>query len=162
MARLHQFFIKSDKLVGCSTEYIKKELINVTNSFWIDVFQSWIKYNEKLAVDDEFILKSPIFYNKNILIGGQIIYYYKWFKNGVRFINDLVKDNGEFFSYQDFLERARVQTSFLQYVGTIQAIKTCIKKKTIDIIKKISEPFYTCSLFQHNKNNKRPRLCMIY
>ena len=34
-------------------------------------------------------------------MGGQTIYYDKWFKNGVRFINDLVKDNGEFFSYQD-------------------------------------------------------------
>ena len=68
------FFIKSDKLVGCSTEYIKKELINIKNLFWIDVFQSWIKYNEKLVVDDEFILKSPIFFNKNILIGGLTIY----------------------------------------------------------------------------------------
>ena len=38
MARLHQIFIKSDKLVGCSTEYIKKELINIKNPFWIDVF----------------------------------------------------------------------------------------------------------------------------
>ena len=105
-------------------------------SFWIDVFQSWIKYNEKLVVDDEFILKSPIFFNKNILIGGQTIYYDKWFKNGVRFINDLVKDNGKFFSYQEFLERARVQTNFLQYVGTIQAIKAYIKKKKNDIFKK--------------------------
>ena len=67
--------IKSDKLVWCSTEYIKKELINLKNPFWIDVFQSWIKYNEKLGVDNEFILKSPIFYNKNILIVGQTIYY---------------------------------------------------------------------------------------
>ena len=58
MARLHQFFIKSDKLVECSTEYIKKELINIKkNPFFIDVFQSWIKYNEKLVVDDGFILK---------------------------------------------------------------------------------------------------------
>ena len=75
-----KFFIKSDKLVGCSTEYIKKELINIKNPFWIDAFQSWIKYNEKLVVDDELILKSPIFFNKNILIGGQTIYYDKWFK----------------------------------------------------------------------------------
>ena len=72
-----KFFIKSGKLVGCSTEYIKKELINIKNPFWIDVFQSWIKYIEKLVVDDEFILKSPIFFNKNILIGGQTIHYDK-------------------------------------------------------------------------------------
>ena len=62
-------------------------------------------------------------------------------KYGVRFINDLVKDNGEFFSYQEFLERARVQTNFLQYVGKIQAIKAYIKKKKIDIFKKYQSPF---------------------
>ena len=44
------------------------------NPNWIDVYQSWIKYNEKLVVDDDFILKSPIFFNKNILIGRQTIY----------------------------------------------------------------------------------------
>ena len=38
-----KIFIKSDKLVGCSTEYIKKELINIKNPFWIDVFQRWMK-----------------------------------------------------------------------------------------------------------------------
>ena len=97
-------------------------MINIKNPFWIDVFQSWIKYNEKLVVDDEFILKSPIFFNKNILIGGLTIYYHKWFKNGVRFINDLVKDNGEFFSYQEFLERARVQTNFLTKAQTKRVI----------------------------------------
>ena len=100
-----------------------------TIPFLIDVFQSWIEYNEKLVVDDEFILKSPIFYNKNILIGKQTIDYDKWFKNVVRFINDLVKDDGEFFSYQEFLDRARVQTNCLQYVRTIQVIKANIKNK---------------------------------
>ena len=141
MARLHQFFIKSDKLVGCSTEYIKKELINVTNSFWIDVFQSWIKYNEKLAVDDEFILKSPIFYNKNILIGGQIIYYYKWFKNGVRFINDLVKDNGEFFSYQDFWKEQEYKLVFYNMLGQYRPLRHALKRKQLILLKKYQSPF---------------------
>ena len=69
----------------------------------------------------------------------------------MRFINDLVKNNGEFFSYQEFLERAGVQTNFLQCVGTIQAIKAYIKKKKkIDIINKFQSPFNTCSLFQYN------------
>ena len=45
--------IKPEKLVGCSTESTKKELINIKTHFWIDVYQSLIKYNEKLVVDDE-------------------------------------------------------------------------------------------------------------
>ena len=111
------FFIKSDKLVGCSTEYIKKELININNPFWKDIFQSWIKYNEKLVVDDEFTLKSPIFFNKNILIGGQTIYYDKWFKNGVRFINDLVKDNGFFSVIKNFWKEQEYKQIFYKIRG---------------------------------------------
>ena len=106
------------------------------NPFWIDVFQSWIEYNEKLGVDDEFILKSPIFYNKNILIGGQTIYYDKWFKIGVRFSNDLIKGKGEFFSYQEFLERARVQTIFYNMLRQYRPIRHTLKRKIIDFIKK--------------------------
>ena len=69
---------------------------------------------------------------------------------------DLLKDNGEFFSYQEFLERAREQTNFLQYVGIIQAIKAYIKKKNNWYYKKkISEPFYTCSLFLYNEKQTR-------
>ena len=41
----------------------------------MDVFQRLIKFNEKLVADNEIILKSPIFQNKNILIGGQAIFH---------------------------------------------------------------------------------------
>ena len=75
MARLHQSFIKSDKISRMQYRIHHKKLINtsIKKIFFIDVFQSWIKYNEKLVVGNEVILKSPIFYNKNILIGGQTI-----------------------------------------------------------------------------------------
>ena len=62
------------------------------------------------------------------MIGGQTIYYDKWFKNGVRFINDLVKDNAEFFSYQEFLERARVQT-FYNMWGQYRPLRHTSKRK---------------------------------
>ena len=55
-----------------------------------------------MAVDDEIMLKSPISYNKNILIWGKAVNYDKWLKKGVRFINDLFKNKGEFFSRKSF------------------------------------------------------------
>ena len=91
MTILHQNLYRTRELVRCTTEYIKKESINIKKTFWIDVFQKIIKYNEKLVVDNEFILVSPIFYNKNLLIGRKTIYCAKWYKCGVRFINNCVK-----------------------------------------------------------------------
>ena len=75
-------------------ENIKK----MKNSFWIDVLKSFIKFNRKNTLDEEIILKTPIFHNQcRIKIGGKVIFNNIWFKKGIRFINDLVKENGEFF-----------------------------------------------------------------
>ena len=65
----------------------------------------------------------------------------------------LVKDNGDFFSYQEILERARVQTNFLQYDGTIQAIKAYNKKGKMILSKNIRALLYLLT-FQYDKKNR--------
>ena len=72
--RKWQDFIKLDieieKLVGCNTQYIKKKLYNMKNEFWIDVLKGLIKLSEKSVskIDEDLILQTPIFHNKNIKI----------------------------------------------------------------------------------------------
>ena len=101
--RKWQDFIKLDieveKLLSCNTEYLVENIKKMKNSFWIDVLKSFIKFNRKNTLDEEDILKTPIFHNQCIKIGGKVIFNNIWFKKGIRFINDLVKENGEFFSY---------------------------------------------------------------
>ena len=107
--RKWQDFIKLDieveKLLSCNTEYLVENIKKMKNSFWIDVLKSFIKFNRKNTLDEEDILKTPIFHNQCIKIGGKVIFNNIWFKKGIRFINDLVKENGEFFSYDEFLEK---------------------------------------------------------
>ena len=79
-------------------------------------------------------------------------------QKGVRFINDLVKENWEFFNYQEVLERAREQTNFLQYVGTIQAIKAYVKKKKNDIFKKYQSPFVPAHFSNIIKNKQGAKI----
>ena len=41
-------------------------------------------------------LKSPIFYNKNITIGKKHVFHKTLHNKGIRFVNDLVNENGKF------------------------------------------------------------------
>ena len=80
---------------------------NIHNNFWKDVLQAFINIDKKMEINERSVLKTPIFYNENIKIGNSYIFYSASFKKGIRFINDLVKDNGEFFTQGEFTDNTR-------------------------------------------------------
>ena len=96
-----QVFIKQylqvEQLTGCNTKYLEKVILQLPNQFWKDVLQSLININKKVTFTEEDILKSPIYYNNNIKIGGLDIYYRSWFNKGIKYVNDLVNENGDFY-----------------------------------------------------------------
>ena len=145
--RKWQDFIKLDieieKLVGCNTQYIKKKLYNMKNEFWIDVLKGLIKLSEKSVskIDEDLILQTPIFHNKNIKIDGKDIYYDTWFRKGVRFINDLIKENGAFLDQEEFSEIFRIQTNYLQFWGLRGAINTYLKNIDTTLTHRSQTPF---------------------
>ena len=85
-----------DKLLACGLKYVSEKMKHIHNNFWKDVLQAFINTDKKIEMNESSVLKTPIFYNENIKIGNSYIFYNAWFKKGVRFINDLAKDNGEF------------------------------------------------------------------
>ena len=135
-----QHFIKSEidmkKLAACKTKYIEKIFSKVQNRFWKDVLQSFININKVKVSKQEQVLKSPLFLNENIKIGGSYIYYSSWFQIGIRYINDLIKDNGEFYTYEEFKDITGIHPNTLVYHGTIRAIKSYLKKIKVNITHK--------------------------
>lgn len=99
-------------------------------------------------------MKSPIFYNNDIKVGGQFIYYNEWYKRGVRYINDLVKNNGDFYSPEEFSKIAGIQIDYLQYYGTIQAITSYVKKANITLTHKEQNPFIPSNILPLMQNKK--------
>ena len=55
-----------------------------------------------MILDVENVLKSPLFHNENIKIDGTSIFFKPWFNKGVKYVNDLVDDNGDFYTQADF------------------------------------------------------------
>ena len=94
------------------------------NKFWRDVFYAWIEivknYKPKCTTD---FLRSSLWYNNNIRLGKKTMYYRHWVKNGVNFVNDLIDNNGNFLSLDEFRRKFNIQTNFLEYGAVLNSVK---------------------------------------
>ena len=54
--------------MSCSTEFIMEKHNTINNQFWKDVLKSIIDIDSKIEVTEEFVLKSPLYHNRNIKI----------------------------------------------------------------------------------------------
>ena len=156
-----QVFIKAnvntEKLTGCNIMFLEKVIDTIPNQFWKDVLQSLITINKKVVLTEKDILRSPIYYNYNIKLGGMYIYYNNWFKKGIRYINDLIDENGVFYSEAEFTAKTGIKTNFLQYNGLIEAIKKYLKHIKVETTHKEScpfIPFHISTLLQQKKGSK--------
>ena len=112
-----KYYIQTENITGCGIKYLEEKMINLLNTF-----------NKKIILTEGEILKSPLYYNDNIKIGGQHIYLKTWFKKSVRYINDLVNENGRLYEQVEFTQKTGIQTNFIQYNGLIQSIKQYLKQ----------------------------------
>ena len=55
------------------------------------------------------------------MIGNQPIYMKKWDQQGIKSINDLIHENGEFLSQDEFEHTYDIKTNFVQFLGLKQA-----------------------------------------
>ena len=109
--------------VNFGNEYIKKVSHRLTNNFWKDVFLSY--YDLRNLIDSDIVFYEPLWYNNAILINGKTIFYNEWIKKGIFYIYDMINENGNLQSYNEFCTRFNFSPPFTHYYGIIQ----CIRKK---------------------------------
>lgn len=68
------------------------------------------------------ILRQPLWHNNEIFINKQRVCKSQWIKKGIFLINDLINDDGNFLSLENFQDKFNVHTNFLTYNGLISAI----------------------------------------
>ena len=86
------------------------------------------------------ITRNFLWWNDGIMIGNKSIKYKDWCQKGVRFVNDLLTDNGHFLEYTDFCNLYQLNSNILNYYGIVNAIKSkwpCVKKG----VSKTLQPF---------------------
>ena len=140
-ANIIHTYISSKELINFGDSYILNQLTNMTNPFWLDVLKSLLtftKLKEPNNIDN--ILQTPVFYNENIRIGRKPIFYQTCCNKGITFVNDFVKDNGEFYSENEFKNIYGIKTNFIQYNGLINCIRSFLNKYDIIPSRKCTRP----------------------
>ena len=132
--------INLEMLTSCNVEYIQDILSILNNQFWKGVLKSFLDINYKTEIGEDQILKSPLFYNRNIKVDRKCVFYKIWYDKGIRFVNDLVNQNGSFYSYQE----VRIDgnpLNILKYQGFIDSLKHFLSHTQIRLTKKVQDPF---------------------
>ena len=93
-----------------------------------------IKRQLKLKDEQEIIL----FNNKEILIDGKPFFIREWFANGIISIKDLLQENGQFLTYEEFQRKYSCKTNFLNFYQVLSAIPKylLLKARNLDDILK--------------------------
>ena len=110
----------------CGSDYTDSTLKNVKNVFWKDVIKALSNLQKRLNVDDDKSCpyQTPIFCNKNLLVGGKSFFYKSWLEKGICFIQDLMDIEGNLFNFHAFIQSTSIKTNFLQYQVVMNASKS--------------------------------------
>lgn len=96
----------------------------IDNKFWKDVIYSMRLFSESIQPVNWYeALSVPVWYNRNIKVGGSPVFYKKWMENGILFVNDLVDNNGELISFEMFQNKFSIQSNFLHFEGLVSSIR---------------------------------------
>ena len=124
--------INFQEIFTLGRESILSLIRNVKNKFWVDVLKAYADLQHLNHQDTEnHVLSSPIFHNNEIKIGNKSVYIKSCYQNGVRYVNDIIHKNGEFFSQNEFENMYNIKTNFVQFLGLKQAIKVFAKNYKI-------------------------------
>ena len=73
--------------------------LTIRNPFWIDVVNSFLKYNTIDQVED--VLNAPLWFNSELY--GENFFIKQWYEKGIiRNIIDLINENGTFYDFDEF------------------------------------------------------------
>ena len=130
----------------CGSDYTDSTLKNVKNVFWKDVLKALSNLQKRLNVDCDKSCpyQTPIFCNKNLLVGGKSFFYKSWLDKGICFIQDLMDIEGNLLNFHAFIQSKSIKTNFLQYQGVIECIKKLMNKNKLfnKLDKNITGPIF--------------------
>ena len=102
--------------------------MQVFNNFWQSVMQAWSEIMQHPTTAPSEILSQPLWHNNEILINKQRVCKSHWIKKGIFFINDLINDDGNFLSLENFQDKFNVHTNFFTYNVLISAIQKTLER----------------------------------
>ena len=107
-------------LVHCELEGDHK-LLQKLPTFYKEIFNTWFTLKEKYS-DSTDKSHESLWYNKNVTVEGNPIFWNQWYIKGVVFIKDILQENGDFMSLDRLYNIYGIQTNFLALLQLRNAI----------------------------------------
>ena len=133
-------FLPETCLFHMGSVYFKTLADSIPNLFWKEVILAW---SELIQLFTHDIACQPLWYNPLIKINNQVIFFKTWSLRGIRFVNDILNEDGSFLSYFEIQRKFDMQINFLQYFSVCNSIRSGFKKKKHDLIPKALDPLIT-------------------
>ena len=93
------------------------------NSIWSEIVIQWCLNNQRQPSQNRAdIMNENLWWNSAIKIDGKVIYYKTWAQAGVRYIQDLLDENGHLMSHTHFTRKVNLTIPFTTYTGIISAL----------------------------------------
>ena len=94
---------------------LERKLHLVNNTFWKDVFDSYILLDENITIKKDNCLTLPLWHTRIVRIAGNSVFYKHFYEGGILFVNDLINENVFFHSFDYFIQTWNVRTNFIQF-----------------------------------------------
>ena len=134
--------------------YFTKLSVMVRNCFWKELFQILAFFVRHVQCTSLFWQATPIWCNSDIKIGGKGIFLKEWWDKGIRFINDLLDDQGNILVREECEKKFSIKIQFLHYYALCQIIKCKYKSQLESCNLKVTEPLcpaYVSNLLKEKK-----------
>ena len=128
----------------CGTCRWTNSINKMGNIFWKEVLLAWNSFQHHMKLNDcSEVLRSCIWNNPQINIGGNTVFYSSWVQNGILYINDLMDPEGGFYSLEALRRKyVNLRTNFLEYHGLIRTITESFRKVSLFTnAKPVAKPF---------------------
>jgi len=111
---------------GCG--FVKLQLPGVTNLFWFQVFEGFIKLTEKIEITSQTVAFMHLWYNQTFKIGDNSLLFKNYLDRGIHFVGDFIDQTGNLYPFYIFMQKWNVRTNFVQYNSIHSSIKRVCDK----------------------------------
>ena len=110
--------------------HVDSPQINKLPVFYREVLKQW--QNSKYVFrNDTLPHRDIICNNRSIMIDGKPFFYKSWFENNITRVEDLIDNNGNFLSFNQFSEQYQLKIPFILCFGLLSSIPTQWKSEIV-------------------------------
>ena len=108
-----------------------------------------LEYFKEIRLNRQDNYKSDLvlWNNQDITIEGKSLFWKSWTENGIYYIQDILNENGKFFTYEEFIRKYKIKINFLNHFQILASIPANLKSKATSTSRPMNFILDDCDIF---------------